>query len=161
MGLLLSLLKAWWPQLVAFAGAVAVGFGLAWNLQGLKLDTLEVEFGKYRNQVERQAIEARRLSLDKEKFWRQEIENARTNAQSREAQLKKDVAAAQSAGARMRDSIATLHVRLANAPGYACLEAATALGELLEACRGRYEELGQQAQGHVIDIEEMRAGWPK
>lgn len=161
MSVVLALLKSYWPQLAAFVGAAAIGFGAAWQLQGLRLDSLEIEFARYRNGVEQNAIESRQLELDKENFWRTEAENARINAIAREVQLKKDVATAQSAGARMRDSIATLRAQLADAPGYACLDATAALGELLEACRGRYAELGQQAQGHVIDIEKMRAGWPK
>jgi len=159
--LALSFLKSYWPQLAAFVGAVALGFGVAWNLQGLKLDALDIEFGKYRNQVEQQAIEARRLVLDKENFWRTEAENARINAQAREARIKAELADAKSAGARLRDSIATLRTQLADAPGYACLNAVATLGELLETCRGRYEELGQNADGHVSDIKEMRDRWPK
>lgn len=161
MGLLFSLLKAWWPQIAAFVGAVALGFGMAWQLQGLRLDALEIEFSRYRNEVEQNALTAKREALEKEKFWQGAIENARINAQYRETQLRQDFVAVQSAGARLRDALATVRAQLADAPGYACLDAATSLGKLLETCRGRYEDLGSKAQGHVIDVQKMREAWPK
>jgi len=161
MSLLLSLLKSYWPQVAAFIGAVALGFMAAWQLQGLRLDALDLKFSKYVAQTEKNESEAKAAALDKERFWLAEKENALINARHREKELESALAASQSAGVRLRDSVATLRTQLADAPGYACLDAVTSLGELLEACRGRYESLGYKAQGHVIDIEKIMRVWPK
>lgn len=159
--LLLNLLKAYWPQLAAFVGAVALGFMAAWQIQGLNIDAIDLKFSQYVAQVEKDTNEAKAAALEKERFWLAEKENALTNARLREKELEAALTASQSAGARLRDSVATLRTQLADAPGYACLDAVTSLGELLEACRGRYEGLGYKAQGHVIDIEKMMRVWPK
>lgn len=161
MSLLLSLLKSYWPQVAAFVGAVGLGFMAAWQIQGLRLDTLDLKFSKYVAQTEKNESEAKAAALEKERFWLAEKENALINARHREKELEAALAASQSAGVRLRDSVATLRTQLADAPGYACLDAVTTLGELLEACRGRYEGLGYKAQGHVIDIEKMMKVWPK
>ena len=58
ISLALSFLKSYWPQLAAFVGAVTIGFGLAWNLQGLRLDALDIEFKQYQNEVEQKKAEA-------------------------------------------------------------------------------------------------------
>ena len=159
--LLLSLLKSYWPQIAAFVGAVALGFGLAWNLQGLKLDALAVEFGKYRNQVEQQAIEARRAAMDKENFWRMEVENARVNAQTRETKLKKSAAAAQSAVVSLRDDIRTLQARLAGSSAATAIDTAATLGELLGQCSEAYRELAEIADRHASDAKTLIEAWPR
>lgn len=161
MGLLLSLLKSYWPQIAAFVGAAAIGFGFAWNLQGLKVDALEIEFGQYRNEVEQNAIAARRLLLDKENFWRQEVENARINAQSREAKLKKDVVAAQSAVGGLRDDLRTLQARLATSSSAACIDTAITLGDLLGQCSEAYRDVSEIADRHASDVQTLMMAWPK
>ena len=161
MGLLLSLLKAWWPQLAAFVGAVAIGFGLAWNLQGVRLDALEIEFGQYRNEVEQNAIAAKRAAMDKEQFWRQEVENARINAQSRESRLKRDVANAQSAVVGLRNDIGTLRARLATSTEASCLATADSLGVLLGQCAENYRAMAEVADRHASDVQTLSEAWPR
>ena len=161
MGLLLSLLKSYWPQLAAFIGAVALGFGAAWNIQGLRVDALDVEFGQYRNEVEQNAIAAKDVALEKERFWRMEVENARINAQAREMRLKKDAAAAQSAVSGLRNDLAALRARLATSPEDACINTAAALGDLLGQCSEAYQSMAEVADGHVNDIRTLTESWPK
>ena len=161
MGLLLNFLKSYWPQIAAFLGAVAVGFGLAWNLQGLKLDAIEMEFGRYGNEVEQNALAAKRAAMDKENFWRQEVENARINAQAREAKLQKDMAAARSALGGLRGDLATLRARLAEAPDDACINTAATLGELLGQCGEDYRALAEVSDRHVNDLKTLSEAWPR
>ena len=161
MGLLLSLLKSYWPQLAAFIGAVALGFGAAWNIQGLRVDALDVEFGQYRNEAEQNAIAAKDVALEKERFWRQEVENARINAQSREARLKRDVANAQSAVVGLRNDLSALRSRLATSTEDACINTAAAIGDLLGQCSEAYQSMAEVADGHVNDIRTLTESWPK
>ena len=161
MGLLLSFAKSYWPQLAAFVGAVAIGFGLAWNLQGVRLDALEIEFGQYRNEVERNAVAAKRAALDKEKFWLGEIENARINAQSREARLKRDAANAQSAVVGLRNDLGALRDRLAKSPVAACLDTADSLGVLLGQCAEAYRDVSEIADRHASEVQTLIEAWPR
>lgn len=159
--LLLSFLKNYWLELAAFIVAVAIGFGLAWQIQGTRLDRTEIAFEKYQGQVEQQAIEDRRAALDKEKFWLQEIENARINAQTREAKLKKDVAAAQSTVGGLRHDLDTLQARLATSSCATCVSAAATLGDLLGQCSEDYRAMAEIADRHAIDVQTLTIAWPK
>ena len=161
MGLLLSLLKSYWPQLAAFIGAVALGFGAAWNIQGLRVDALDVEFGQYRNEAEQNAIAAKDVALEKERFWRQEVENARINAQSREARLKRDVANAQSAVVGLRNDLSALRSRLATSTEASCLATADSLGILLGQCAEDYRAMAEVADRHAADVQTLTESWPK
>lgn len=161
LGILLNLLKSYWPQIAAFVGAVALGAGAAWNIQGVRLDALEVEFGKYRNEAEQNALAAKRLLMDKENFWRQEKENARINALAREAQLKKDVSVAQSTVGGLRDDIGALQARLATSPVAACIDTAATLGELLGQCSESYRDMAEIADRHASDAKTLIEAWPK
>jgi hypothetical protein len=161
MTLILSLLKSYWLEIAVFVGAVAIGFGMAWNLQGLKLDVLEIEFAQYRNDVEQNAVAAKRAAMEQENRWRMEIENARINAQAREMRLKKEFAAAQSAVGGLRNDLATLRARLATSPEDACINTAAALGELLAQCSEDYRAMAEAADGHASDVQTLTEAWPK
>ena len=161
ISLALSFVKSYWPQLAAFVGAVAIGFGLAWNLQGVRLDALEIEFGQYRNEVEQNAIAAKHAMLDKEQFWRQEVENARINAQSREARLKRDVAHAQSSVVGLRNDLGTLRASLATSTEASVLDAADSIGVLFVKCADDYRAMAEVADRHANDTKTLIEAWPK
>lgn len=159
--LLLNLLKSSWPYIAAFFGAVAVGFGMAWQIQGLRLDDLENEFSAYKNSVEQQAIEARRAAMDKEQFWRQEVENARINAQAREAALRRDVAAAQSAAGGLRNDLAAARTQLSAASVETCRSYAGTLDGVLAECSERYITVAGIADQCTSDLQTVSEAWPK
>ena len=159
--LALSFVKSYWPQLAAFVGAVAIGFGLAWNLQGLRLDALDIEFRRYQSEVEQNAIAAKRAAMDKENFWRQEVENARINAKSREARLRRDVANAQSAVVGLRNDLGTLRARLATSTEASVLDAADSLGVLFIKCAEDYRAMAEVADRHANDTKTLIEAWPK
>ena len=161
MALLLGLLKEYWVQFALFFGAAAVGFGMAWNLQGLRLDSLEIEIGQYRNEVEQNAIAAKRAEMDKENFWRQEMENARINAQSREARLRRDVANAQSAVVGLRNDLGTLRARLATSTEASCIATADSIGSLFVKCAEDYRAMAEVADRHANDTKTLIEAWPK
>ena len=161
MALLLRFLKNYWQELAAFVGAVAIGFGLAWQIQGIRLDRTEIAFEKYQGQVEQQAVEARRAALDKEQFWNQEVENARINAQTRESRLKRDAANAQSAVVGLRNELGSLQARLATSSCDACTATAATLGVLLAQCAEDYRAMAEVADRHASDVQTLTEAWPK
>ena len=161
MGIITGLLKAYWPQLAAFFIAVSIGFGIAWNIQGIRLDSLDVAFNRYQAEVEMNAATAKRAALDKEKFWLGEIENARINAQSREARLKRDVANAQSAVVGLRNDLSALRARLATSTEDACINTAAALGGLLAQCSEDYRAMAEVADRHLEDTRTLIDAWPR
>ena len=161
LALALNVLKSYWPQIAAIVAAIAIGFGIAWSLQGIRIDSLEASASRYRAEVELNAIAAKRAAMDRENHWRMEVENARINAQAREMRLKKDVAAAQSAVGGLRNDLATLRARLATSPDDACINTAAALGELLGQCSEAYQSMAEVADRHAADVQRLTESWPK
>ena len=161
MEVVLAVIKTYWLQLVLIAAGIAVGFVAAWNLQGIRLDSLEVEFGTYRLAVERQAVIARAEAIKQKEQWIKEKEDAEQHAAEREEILRTERDTALAAGTRLRDTIATLRVRLADAPGYACIATADALAGLLDQCQQEYRVMGEIADGHASDVQTLMEAWPK
>lgn len=158
---LLSLLKSYWPQIAAFVGAVALGFMTAWQWQGLRLDSLTVEFGQYRNAVEQQALEARQAALKQQAAWLQEKEDAEQKANEREAKLRKDLAAAQSAARGLRDDLAALRERVSADSVEACRRYVGTLSDVLAECSERYSTVAGVADQCVSDVQTLNEAWPK
>ena len=161
MGIITGLLKAYWPQLAAFFIAVSIGFGIAWNIQGMRLDSLDITFKRYQVEVEQNAIAAKLAALDKERFWIGEIENARINAQSREARLERDVANAQSAVVGLRNDLGALRARLATSTESSCRATADSLGILLGQCAEAYRDVSEIADRHASDVQTLIEAWPR
>lgn len=161
MSVLLGMLKTWWPQIVASLALVAFGAWAAWQIQGVRIGHIETAFSKYQNEVKQNELDAKRVALDKEKFWLGEIENARINAQSREARLKKDVAVAQSAVGGLRNDLRAMQARLATSPNETCLSTAIAIGDLLSQCGEDYQSMAEIADRHASDVKTLIEAWPK
>ena len=152
---LLALLAA------AFLAGATVGSSAAWYIQSVRIDKAEAAHLRYAAEVEQNAIAAKRAALDKERFWIGEIENARINAQSREARLKRDVANAQSAVVGLRNDLGALRARLATSPVAACLATADSLGILLGQCAEAYRDVSEIADRHASDVQTLIEAWPR
>ena len=70
-------------------------------------------------------------------------------------------ALARAAALGLRDDLAALRTRLATAPGATCINAAAALGDVLQQCSDDYRALAETADRHVSDIRTLREAWPK
>ena len=152
---LLALLAA------AFVTGVTVGSSAAWYIQSIRIDKAEAAHLRYAAEVEQNAVAAKRAALDKEGFWRQEIENARINAQSREARLKRDAANAQSAVVGLRNDISALRARLATSTDETVLNAAASIGALFVRCADEYRAMAEIADRHASDVQTLIEAWPK
>ena len=155
MSLVLSLIKSYWPTLTSIVGGFAFGFLSAWQWQGLRLDSLTVEFGQYRNQVEQQAVEARQAALKQQAAWLQEKEDALNAARLREDILRRDVATAQSAARGLRDDLAALRDRLSADTVEACHRYVGTLSDVLAECSDRYSTVAGVADQCVSDVKTL------
>lgn len=161
MALFLAFAKAYWLQLVLIAGGIAVGFVAAWNLQGIRLDSLEVEFGTYRLAVERQAVIARAEALKQKEQWIKEKEDAEQHAAEREEILRTERDTALAAGRRLRDDLAALRERLSTDTGEACRRYVGTLSDVLAECSERYSAVAGVADQCVSDVQTLNEAWPK
>ena len=152
---LLALLAA------AFVTGVTVGSSAAWYIQSIRIDKAETAHLRYAAEVEKNAIASKQAALDREKFWLGDIENARINAQSREARLKRDVANAQSAVVGLRNDLGALRDRLAKSTVAACLDTADSLGVLLGQCAEAYRDVSEIADRHASDVQTLIEAWPR
>ena len=161
MEVVLAVIKTYWLQLVLIAAGLAVGFVAAWHLQGIRLDSLEVEFGTYRLAVERQAVIARAEALKQKEQWIKEKEDAEQHAAEREEILRTERDRAIAGARRLRDDLTTLRARLPNAIPSACIATADALAGLLDQCQQEYRVMGEIADGHASDVQTLMEAWPK
>lgn len=143
-----------------FIGVAAGGCG-AWYIQGARITTLKAEHTAYEVKVKEQAVESRLLALDKEKFWRQEMNDAEALARKKVEQMRTQLSALDRTADELRDTVSTLREYLASASRDAAAAAAAALGELFVACTAEYRSVGAAAQGHAIDVEKLTRAWPK
>ena len=86
MTIALELLRRFWPYIVAFAIGFSMAWGIAWKIQGVRLDRAQNEFTDYK--LEQQRIVQESIDLMNKK--RQEVAN---DFLSKEAALKKDIEA--------------------------------------------------------------------
>ena len=161
MEVVLAVIKTYWLQLVLIAAGIAVGFGAAWNLQGIRLDSLEVEFAKYRLDMERQASEARQAAFKQQAAWFQEKEDALNAARLRENILRRDVATAQSAARGLRDDLTALRERVSADTVEACRRYVGTLSDVLSECSDKYSEVAGVADQCVSDVQTLTEAWPK
>jgi len=159
--LLLNLLKDYWPAIVSIVGTFALGFLAAWQLQGLQLDALDLEFAQYKIDVGQQAIEARQAAMKQQAAWLQEKEDALNAARLREDILRRDVAAAQSAARGLRDDLAALRDRVSTDSIDACHRYVGIISDVLAECSDRYSAVAGVADQCVTDVQTLTEAWPK
>ena len=161
MEVVLAVIKTYWLQLVLIAGGIAVGFGAAWNLQGIRLDSLEVEFGTYRLAVERQAVIARAEAIKQKEQWIKEKEDAEQRAAQREATLRAERDRALAGARGLRDDLAALRERLSTDTVEACQRYVGTLSDVLAECSDRYGAVAGVADQCVSDVKTLSEAWPK
>jgi hypothetical protein len=138
--------------------AVVGAFGAGWAAQGWRLNAKidSIRLG-YQTALTTSINQAR----GKEQEWETKLNQERDNATKREIQLRKDADAAHAASDGLRSQLSDTARRIAQAPASACADAASAIGDLLQACSIRYRELGEIADRHTSDIETLIGSWPK
>jgi hypothetical protein len=137
------------------------GVSGAWWVQGLRVMRVQNEFEAYRLVVEHAATESARRALEQQQKWDREKENARIEADQRQAVLRTHLAAAVADAVELRDTVATLRGYLADASRPALIASATTLTELYQQCEADYWAMAAKAEGHVNDVIELRGACPR
>ena len=135
------------PLLITGTAGIAVGFGLAWQLQAGNISELELTHANER------AATGRANRAQAERRVTQYAE-AQSRATSRGIALRTAVAGAVSAGSGLRVATATAVRAAADTPAL-CPDTAAALGELLGTSATAYRELAEVCDRHVIDIQAL------
>lgn len=142
--------------IAAVIGAASAGMG-AWQVQGWR-------YGVQISEIEANHAKAVQDSIEAANTKQQEITSvyikALNDARSREADLRRDVAAASDAANSLRKQAADAARQLASQPTETVVIYATAASELLSECGAEYQRLAEKADGHAADVKTMIEAWP-
>ena len=89
-----------------------------------------------------------------------QYEGALNDARKREADLRRNVAAARTESDGLRDAIYAFRAKLPNATAATVAVAADTAAELLGACSAEYQDVAAAADGHAADARLMHEAWP-
>ena len=145
------------PILIAKIGAGIAIFLAGWMVNGWRLDS---QFSDYKMAAEMASKAAIEQARDTEQTWNDKLNKERDNAAKREIQLRRDADSAHRASDGLRDQLSATARRIAQAPASACPDATLAIGELLNTCSQRYQELGEIADRHSSDVKTLIESWP-
>jgi hypothetical protein len=154
---MIELIRKFAPALTGFA----VGMAMAWGLQALRLTALGNEFAAYRVQAEVNDLAARAAVLDAEAHWSGLIKEAENEYKARLSKVTADSAASRRAVGGLRDELAALRSRLADAPAAAVADALDTAGDVLGECAERYRAMAASADRHAADVELLTRAWPR
>lgn len=144
--------------------AIALAVGLTWThyeVYKAGQNDVQVKFDIYKLEVEKASKAAIEQARTTEQEWNDKLNQERNNATKREIKLRADADSSHAANDGLRDQLSATARRIAQGPKGSCPDAATAIGELLNSCSQRYQELGEIADRHSSDIETLIKSWPK
>lgn len=141
---------------VGIAGAILAGV-LAWHVQAWRYDAQIAGIKTAHAQAATLASEeaARNFRAITTKY-----EGALNDARKREADLRRNVAAARTESDRLRDAIYAFRAKLPNATTATVAVAADTAAELLGACVNEYQDVAAAADRHAADVGLMLEAWP-
>lgn len=141
--------------IAAVIGAASAGMG-AWQVQGWR-------YGVQISEIEANHAKAVQDSIEAANTKQQEITDgyikALNDARSREADLRRDVAAASDAANSLRKQAADAARQLASHTPATVVIYATAASELLAECSAEYQRLAEKADGHAADVKTLIEAW--
>lgn len=108
-----------------------------------------------------QKVADKRAGDKLEKDWREKYYAAINQGAKNAQALQADAAAARAATDRLRDTNTSLQQLLANASAETARKYASAYQAVFADCVGRYQQMGQAAQGHLNDYQTLDAARPK
>ena len=139
--------------LIKAGGIFAIGFGVAWWVQGARLDQLRSD-----HEIER--LTAAVTARAKESTWQKKIEEAKNAADTREKTLRLELLAMADSTVRLRDTLEQLSARLPDSPADASRTAASACYSVLGNMAVEAGKLAEAADGHAADVQTLMAAWP-
>lgn len=133
--------------------SAAIGFGVAWQLQGHQILKLELGHTNERIAIERQA----RTTIER---LSQQRDQAQASATARAIDLRHSADGARAELDGLQHATENT-VRTASTNADACLERTAATAGLLNQCAREYQTLAERADRHVSDIKTLTDSWPK
>ena len=146
-----------YTHVAAFLAGLAVAAASTWHVQAWRYDAQIAEIKTAHAQAATLASEeaARNFRAITTKY-----EGALNDARKREADLRRNVAAARTESDRLRDAIYAFRAKLPNASAATVAVAADTAAELLGACADEYRSVAEAADGHAADLRTFGEAWP-
>lgn len=148
-------------RLIPVAISAAIGFAIAWGIQGLRITSAEQEFVEYKQEQRQAYQDAVDTAKDKTAALETKVKEAENAATEREKENKVLADAVVRTSASLRDATATTRRGLPVASREACVKTADTGLALLDKCQAEYGRLAAAADGHVSDIKTLTEAWPK
>ena len=148
-------------RLIPFVVSAAIGFAIAWGIQGLRLTSAEQDFTKYKQEQRKVYQDAVDAAKHKTAALETKVKEAENAATEREKENKVLADAVVRTSARLRDATATTRRGLPLISGDACIKTADTGLALLDKCQAEYGRLAAAADGHVSDIKTLTEAWPQ
>ena len=144
-----------WPITHLLAAAAAAA--LSWHAQSLRYDA---RISDMQSQHASAAVAAAQEAQEISRKLQKAKDDAIAKAQERAAQNAAAAVTARRAADSLREQLSTAQQRLADATHSACIDYATAAGDVLAQCAAEVTELGAKADGHANDAATCKAAWP-
>ena len=146
-----------YTHVAAFLAGLAMAATAAWHIQAWRYDAQIAGLKTAHAQAATLASEeaARNFRAITTKY-----EGALNDARKREADLRRNVAAARTESDGLRDAIYAFRAKLPNASAATVAVAADTAAELLGACVNEYQDVAAAADGHAADARTLVEAWP-
>lgn len=146
-----------YTHVAAFLAGLALAAASTWHVQAWRYDAQIADIKAAQAQAATLASEeaARNFRAITTKY-----EGALNDARKREADLRRNVAAARTESDGLRDAIYAFRAKLPNATTATVAVAADTAAELLGACVNEYQDVAAAADGHAADARTLVEAWP-
>lgn len=146
-----------YTHVAAFLAGLTLAAASTWHVQAWRYDAQIAEIKTAHAQAATLASEeaARNFRAITTKY-----EGALNDARKREADLRRNVAAARTESDGLRDAIYAFRAKLPNATTATVAVAADTAAELLGACVNEYRSVAESADRHAADAVMLIEAWP-
>lgn len=145
------------PLIFAAVSAVA-GFTAAWQIQGMRHDSIISEQRAAQSAL---LVEAHVAAKRETERLQAAVDEAQRLAEKRKSDMARAAAAARIERDGLRDELAAARAALPNASCSSVREHAATLNTVFGLCADRLEGVARDAQGHSIDSLKLIESWPK
>lgn len=146
-----------YTHVAAFLAGLAVAAVSTWHVQAWRYDAQIAGIKTAHAQAATLASEEAARNF---RAITTQYEGALNDARKREADLRRNVAAARTESDGLRDAIYAFRAKLPNASAATVAVAADTAAELLGACVNEYQDVAAAADGHAADARTLVEAWP-
>ena len=146
-----------YTHVAAFLAGLAVAAASTWHVQAWRYDAQIAGIKTAHAQAATLASEEAARNF---RAITTQYEGALNDARKREADLRRNVAAARTESDGLRDAIYAFRAKLPNASAATVAVAADTAAELLGACAAEYQDVAAAADRHAADARTLVEAWP-